>query len=114
VIAADRDDPPDPELRPERVDLVAGTIAVDVAAVEERYERLTEFRERLEEAAAAFRAVGLSGPADLVTSWAAGLDDQLAWLGHHVREVDLAREVAGMADARGITFTQALGLRGGS
>lgn len=43
-----------------------------------------------------------------MASWTTGIDDEMAWLGHHVREVDLAREVAALAEARGITFAQAL------
>jgi hypothetical protein len=110
TVAVDRDDSPEPELRPERVDLDAGTISVDVAAIEERWDRLREFQGRMEDAAAAFRSVGLTGPADLVSGWAADVEEQAGWLGNHVREVDLAREIAGLADARGITFAQALAL----
>lgn len=109
----DGGEPRGPEVRPERVDVADGTIAVDITTIEDRHGRLMELRERMEHAAAAFRTVGLTGPADLVTSWSTDVDEMAGWLAHHIREIDLAGEVAGLADARGITFAEALALGSG-
>jgi hypothetical protein len=105
---AGRGEPQESEIRPERVDVAAGTVQLDVAAIEDRRDRALELRDRIEDAAAAFRTVGLAGPGELVASWAADVDEMAGWLSYHLREIDLARELAGMADVRGITYAEAV------
>jgi hypothetical protein len=92
----------------ERVDLAAGTVRVDLRAIEDWQGRLQAISESMEQGTAAFRTVGLTGPADLVARWLADVDEARTWLFERLREFDVATELAGVADARGITVAQAL------
>jgi hypothetical protein len=91
----------------ERVDLAAGTVRVDLVDVEAQRGRLEDLAESMQAATDAFRTLGLTGPADLVTSWLTDLELTSAWLYERLHEADVARELAGVADARGITLAEA-------
>jgi hypothetical protein len=98
----------EPELRPERVDVVTGTVLVDVQAVEDWHGRLRALSERMEDASASFRSVGLAGPADLLGGWRPELDEAVRWLDDRLREHAMATELAAVAAARGLSAAEAL------
>jgi hypothetical protein len=91
----------------ERVDVTAGTVRVDLGEVEEQRGRLDDLTESMQAAAGAFRTLGLTGPADLVSSWLTDLEQTSSWLYERIHESDVARELAGVAEVRGITIAEA-------